>query len=123
MTRTRLPDRRPSWTVETQYQGRPITVTIGLDPLDAQRLEVFADGAKIGCDLAHLISDLCVVISVALQHGATPDELRGSLGTLPFSDGQGGRGLAPASIAGVLLDAVAAATSPQHRLEGLAHVS
>ena len=97
--RSRLPDRRPSETMTTQFKGRQIEVTLGLDPRTMAPREVFATGFKEGTDMAHTLADACVVISIALQHGIEPGELAKSLGTVP-----GFAGDEPASLIGAILN-------------------
>lgn len=102
--RARLPDRRPNMTRDIDWQGRKLTVTVGFD-MDALPKEVFASGAKEGSDMAATIADACVVISLALQHGATPEGLSRSLGRVPaFVDGAESDG--PASVIGAVLAVV-----------------
>ena len=81
MTRARLPNRRPSLVQEITYRGQPISVTIGFDGIVPR--EVFANGARDGSDMQHILSDACVMISIALQHGVAASELAHSLGTVP----------------------------------------
>ena len=81
MSRTQLPNRRPSLTVETEWQGHPITVTVGYDQTGEPK-EVFANAAK-GGQMQGTLADACVIISIALQHGITPDALGKSLGRVP----------------------------------------
>lgn len=98
-----LPERRPNFTVETAWNGHPITVTVGLR-LDGSPAEVFADTPR-GGDLQASIADACVLISLALQNGLAPGELAKSLGRVPVLTEPGA--VAPASpvgaIVGVLL--------------------
>lgn len=82
MGRGQLPTRRPNATTEVEHAGFRFTVTVGFD-LTGQPREVFADGVKIGTDLGHVISDACVVISLALQHGCPPETLPKSMGRVP----------------------------------------
>jgi len=77
--RRRLPHRRPSFTREVQWGGGRWTVTVGIDR-DGRPREVFADGAKEGSNMAAILSDACVVISIALQAGVPPEALAHSLG-------------------------------------------
>lgn len=101
VTRTPLPHRRPAVTVDAEWLGRPLSISIGFGP-DGAPQEVFASGPHEGSDLAHLLADLCVIVSVALQHGVPPAALGKSLGRVPaWPDGE-----APASIAGRLLEAL-----------------
>lgn len=86
MMRHRPPDRRPSVTRQVLWQrddhAHLFAVTIGFDPETAAPLEVFA-GGKTGSDMAAVISDACVLISIALQLGADPADLGHSLLKLP----------------------------------------
>lgn len=74
MTRSRLPERRPSIWFGAEWQGHEFAVTVGIDPALGLPLEVFAN-AKRGA-MHSTIADAAVVISIALQHGATIAELR-----------------------------------------------
>lgn len=107
MTRTRLPHRRPNATQQIRHMGHSFTVTVGYD-LGGRPLEVFADGAKIGTDMGHIISDACVVISLALQHGCPAELLPKSMGRVPYPErGEGVCG--PASALGAIAAVVAEA--------------
>ena len=75
-----------------------MTVTIGYDA-DGVAREVFANGPKEGSDMLHVISDACVIISIALQHDITPDALARSLGTVPDWAGSP----SPASVIGAVV--------------------
>lgn len=122
MTRTRLPNRRPSVTREIEFGGRRFAVTAGFDVPDAGQQvilrEVFTKGAssgdaKEGQDLANIIDDASVMVSLALQYGARPAALAKSVGRLPSapltpgdldrSDG-GAPAREPASIIGAIVD-------------------
>jgi hypothetical protein len=103
--RTPLPARRLSETAEVRHGETTFTVTIGFDDAGSPR-EVFADGHKEGSAMRHLLSDACIIISVALQHGVSPDDLRRSLGTTPTF-----RGDAPASAIGAVMAALAEANN------------
>lgn len=100
--RERLPDRRQNATVDLRHDGLRFTLTVGLDGQGAPK-EVFADGLKIGAAMAHLLSDACVVISLALQHGVPPAELRKSLGQVP-DVAKGEDAVRPASALGVIIE-------------------
>lgn len=98
MTRQRLPDRRPSATISTTFKTHPLKITIGYDPATGAAREIFASGPKEGTDMEHALSDACVVISIALQHGITPAEMSKSLGVVPGFNGD-----EPASLIGVIV--------------------
>jgi hypothetical protein len=101
--RERLPDRRPSVTVSLDWSGHVFAITAG-HAADGRVREVFASGLRGGSDMQRLVDDACVVISVALQFGARPGDLRRSLGSVPDpADETVSR---PASVLGVILAAI-----------------
>ena len=101
--RTVLPTRRRSVTREVEYSGMPFTVTVGYDKAGAPK-EVFADGVHNGSAMAVIISDACVLVSVALQHGITPPELGKSLGRVPCGSFLGVTSDRAASPLGVIVE-------------------
>lgn len=107
--RTKLPPRRPSVTRDiiwlTDHAEHRFTVTIGFNPETGQPLEVFA-GGKTGSDMAHVIADACVLVSLALQHGALPGVLGASLQKVPRL-ALGDNVCAPASPVGAIVAALA----------------
>ena len=109
MTRTPLPTRRPNLTIDADWNGHPVSVTVGLDPATGQPAEVFADTAR-GGDMQASIADACVLISLALQHGIAPADLAKSLGRVPAWV-NGVETDAPASPVGCIV-AVVAEVSP-----------
>ena len=66
--RRRLPNCRPSETRTLTVGGQQFMVMAGFDPEDGRPREVFLAGAKDGTDMAAILDDASVVISVALQH-------------------------------------------------------
>ena len=100
MTRERLPNRRPNETTTLVFGGMSFAVTIGFFTTDGRPGEVFASGAKSGCDLDYLLDDACVALSLLLQHGVAPAALAKSMG-------RAGDGATPASIIGALADRLA----------------
>lgn len=85
MTRRPLPSRRPCITTDAIWQGNPITVTVGLYPDDGTPGEVFADASYKVQPVVHgILSDACVGLSIAMQHGIAPELLGKSLGTVPY---------------------------------------
>ena len=106
MIRTILPNRRPSITVDANWQGMPLTVTVGFD-LDGVVREVFADApGSVGV----VVSDASTVISIALQHDIPAPELAKSLGRAP--DFTGGKMIdAPASPIGVIINCIIEAST------------
>jgi len=96
MTRTRLPNRRPNQTTTLVFGSHRFAVTIGFCTSGGLG-EVFASGAKSGCDLDYLLDDACVALSLLLQHGVAPVALAASMGRT-------GDGHTPASVIGALAD-------------------
>lgn len=109
MPRERLADRRPSVTFGLSWHGHAFAVTAGYSPYGRVR-EVFASGTRTGSDMQRMIDDACVVISLALQFGALPGDLRRSLGSIP--DPAAGMAETPASVIGAILHAIARAEVP-----------
>ena len=102
MTRQALPSRRPNVTADTDWQGHAFAVTVGFDG-EGRPQEVFANHAK--GDMAATLADACVVISIALQHGVTPNDLAKSLGSVPaWVNGE--QVNAPASPVGTIIAAL-----------------
>ena len=97
MSRDTLPNRRPNETRMLIFGGMSFAVTIGFYPFDGRPGEVFASGAKSGCDLDYLLDDACVALSLLLQHGVAPAKLAHAMG-------RAGDGATPASIIGALAD-------------------
>ena len=60
------------------------SVTIGYFE-DGQPGEVFVNGAKVGSLMAAVLGDGAILVSLALQHGISPDELAKSMSRLPSS--------------------------------------
>ncbi len=103
--REHLPNSRPHTVVTIEHEwafDRPpliIDVGVGRYP-DGRVAEVFADGPKGGSQIHGLLDDVCVLISIMLQHGITPAELAKSLGRV--------RGNKPASAVGAIMDVLVA---------------
>jgi len=73
-----LPARRRSTTIRLTLEGQKFHVTVGFYD-DGKPGEVFADVGKTPQAIQQIISDACILISIALQHGVTGEELRKSL--------------------------------------------
>ncbi len=101
MTRKQLPNRRPNVTVETDWDGHPLSITVGFHPRTGRASEVFADSAK-GGQMADTLRDACVIISVALQSGLSTNELSKSIASVPDLI-TGGGSLRPASPIGAIM--------------------
>ena len=110
--RRRLPNRRPSETRTLHVGNLTFAASIGFDPVDGRPSEIFLAGAKDGTDMAAILDDASVVISVALQHGISPEALAKSVARVPTaplmpSDLAAATGPAhtePASVIGAVLD-------------------
>lgn len=99
--RRRLPNRREAVneTIEfarsngevAQYQA-----SVGFDELGRPK-EIFLFGAKEGTDMAAVLADTAVAISVALQHGVSAQAMAASLGRVPGEQ-------TPISVIGAALD-------------------
>ena len=104
-TRTPLPNRRLAETrrVETP-QGHTAFVTIGYDPaapLKPREL-FYSGGFRSGSDLEYHLHDLCVLISLLLQHDVAASYLAHSISRKTAALG----GEEYASLAGWLVEAV-----------------
>lgn len=96
--RRRLPNRRPSEIVSFVHDG--IRCHGGVSEFgDGRPAEVFLDAGKPGSAVQAASRDAAVVASIALQHGASSEEIRGALTRL--DDG------AAAGPLGALMDLVA----------------
>ena len=110
--RRRLPNRRPSETRTLTVGNHTFAATVGFDPADGWAREVFLTGAKDGTDMAAILDDASVVISIALQHGIPAAALAKSVARLPsvpltpadLAVSSGPAHTAPASIIGAALD-------------------
>ncbi len=102
MSRRRLPNRRPSLTVEIVHDCCVYAVMLGFDPADWWLGEVFAHGAKVGSAMDGILDDGCIALSLLLQHGVDAVSLAATMGRLGDSS--------PASIVGALADLVARET-------------
>ena len=95
MARQRLPNRRPNETVAVIHDGHAYSITLGLHPATGQVQEIFAHDAKMDSAMDRILDDVCILLSILLQHGVDPSSFIGSMGRL----GPGGE---PASIVGRL---------------------
>ena len=107
--RHRLPNRRPSLKQSLNVGGQVVTADVGFDPETGQPRELFLTAGKEGSMLNTLLADAAVVISVALQCGASAAALAKSVGRLPelpLAPGDLDRpsGKLPASPIGAALD-------------------
>ncbi len=109
--RSRLPNRRPALTQDLRVGGHRFAASVGFDEQDRPR-EVFLSGAKDGTDLAAILDDASVILSVALQHDIPASALARSVARLPieplappYLDQPGDSwGARPGSVIGAALD-------------------
>lgn len=104
--RHRLPNRRRSVTEGIEFLrpgGMPAhyVATIGLDDMLRPR-EIFLSGAKAGTEMASILGDAAVVLSVALQCGVPAHAMARSMARIPSVDD--GPATEPASVIGAALD-------------------
>ena len=92
--RRRLPMRRGAVALELEHGGHRFRLQIGRYP-DGGLGEVFVDMHKGGSTLDALAADAAILISLLLQHGASPDEIHA---LRRFPNG------APASLIGAVVD-------------------
>jgi hypothetical protein len=95
--RQRLPNRRPSTTLDVWHNNERYHVSFSKDADNVIR-EVFVHGPRAGSDLDALAFDIGVAISLGLQFGARIDDLRHSMARL--EDGRS------ASFVGKILEAL-----------------
>ena len=110
--RRRLPNRRPSETRTLTVGNLTFAATVGFDPADGRPREIFLAGAKDGTDMAAILDDSSVVISIALQYGVPVTALAKSVARVPsapltpsdLANPAGPQHPAPASVIGAVLD-------------------
>ena len=97
---------RPSETRRLAWAGQTIHVMVGYEADSLKPREIFYSGGyRSGSDMEALVSDLCIALSVMLQHeGVTVAALRKSMGeTFDVRTGDP----MPASILGLLMEELA----------------
>ena len=95
MPRELLPQRRASENITIEANGVFMTVTVGRYD-DGRPGEVFTSDIKAGTAADSLLRDAAIVLSFALQHGASPVAMQSAV----TRDRDG----APASFVGSLID-------------------
>src|SRR5947209_6178419 len=99
--RTRLPNRRPCVTERIEVGQSIFEASVGFDA-NGWPKEVFLTGAKVGTDMAAILADTSVAVSVALQHGVSASALALSVSRLP--DELDGPPVRAGSVIGAALD-------------------
>jgi hypothetical protein len=94
-----LPQRRSAETFHLRFWNQPVSVTVGYYE-DGAPGEIFVDAGKTGQDVQSTARDAAVVLSLALQHGAT-------VATIQHAVTRSGNGEA-ASILGAIIDRLSA---------------
>jgi hypothetical protein len=100
--RVKLPNRRLNETRKVKTDdGHTVFLSVGYDATDPTTpKEVFYDaGFKSGSQLEFQVQDFCILFSLLLQHGMTPDEVAKSLARREQPD----RALKYASISGMIV--------------------
>jgi hypothetical protein len=106
MTRHRLPSRRVAETHAIAFNGRAYLVTVGRYE-DGRIGEVFASASKQGSHIEAMLSNACVLASLALQHGASPADMARSMLRVPAMADAFGSGVAPACPVAAVVDLLA----------------
>jgi hypothetical protein len=78
MTRETLPNARLCVTRDIWWLSRQIQVSMGFFA-DGRPAEVFVNGLKVGTDVQAVARDASIILSLALQHGAPLDIIKGAL--------------------------------------------
>jgi len=98
MTRTRLPNRRPSVVLDFYFDGQHYHGSYS-PYLDGRPAEVFLNAARVGSPMQAIAKGYATVASLALQHGCPLDVIRKAL---PKNDDG-----SPSEPMGMFLDMVA----------------
>jgi hypothetical protein len=93
--RSRLPHRRGAVALDIEHAGHRYRMHVGYFPDDAVG-EVFLDAAKQNSMLDAFAADAAILLSLLLQHGASPAEIGHALRRSPNG--------APASLIGAIVD-------------------
>ena len=78
MTRQRLPNRRQSTRIEIEHNGARYPITFSRFS-DGRLGEIFIDSPKPNSEIAAHMNDGAVLVSLLLQHGVSPSEIRRSI--------------------------------------------
>jgi len=95
--RRALPQRRAAETFDLRFWNQLFTVTVGFYA-DGTPGEVFIDGCKTGNDIQSIARDAGVLLSLALQHGVSPETICHAITR--------GASEEPASILGAVVDSI-----------------
>lgn len=75
MTRDKLPNRRPTTSLTIEHEGLRFHISYSMDASGRRVREVFVNMNKAGSAIDALTRDLGLVVSIALQHGTSLDEM------------------------------------------------
>ena len=78
MSRERLPNRRAAESFELQASALRFACTVGRFP-DGRLAEIFLTNHKAGSHADTAARDSAIAFSIAVQHGADPETIRGAL--------------------------------------------
>jgi hypothetical protein len=104
--RAALPARRHAESFSFEHEGHFFRIMIGCDPVElietghAIPAEIFVNAEKTDSPLDALASDIAILMSLLLQHGAEPKAIGHALRRNPNNS--------RASLVGALVDALAA---------------
>jgi hypothetical protein len=84
VSRRRLPNRRPTETIEFDLANLHYTASVGYDGM-GNPMEIFLTAGKAGTHLAIATQEAAILTSLALQYGVPLEVLRG--GALRTEDG------------------------------------
>lgn len=104
LRRQRLPNRREAFIQTIEVGGRRYEAAVGFDPLTGEPREIFLSGARDGTDMAAILADTSVVVSVALQHGVSAQALALSIARKPGWPDDDSAPSEAASVIGAALD-------------------
>lgn len=76
--RNRLPNRRSATSISFERDGASFEMTTGFYP-DGRPGEIFLNADRANSLLDFLMSDAAILASIAMQYGASLDELRHAL--------------------------------------------
>lgn len=77
--RKKLPNRRPSELLDYDMNGNLFTASLGRYPDDGALAEIFLRSGKAGTHLNVAMLETAVAVSMALQHGCSPETLRAAM--------------------------------------------
>lgn len=103
-SRRRLPNRRECFTETIQVGNSVYDASVGFDEHGNPK-EIFLSGAKSGTDMAAVLADTGILVSITLQSGIPAELLAPSMSRVP--DGWTDDGTDCASVLGIALDLVA----------------